>query len=83
MNIETTKRGFEILTHPAYPPLSGDSRIAGQSSIVGDYPDAMVRPGTSALWISSHHHLNREEVADFIKHLQNWLDTGSLSTTDA
>ena len=77
MEVVRTERGFQILLHPTC--LSGEkSRIAQQSSAIGDYCDAIERPGTSALWIGNDHHLNREEVRSLIDHLQRWLETGSL-----
>lgn len=79
MKVRASDRGFLSVHHPVYPPTSQeDDLVVTQSSIVGDYPDAMERPGTSALWFGFHHHLNREEVAQLVKHLQAWLDTGSL-----
>jgi hypothetical protein len=78
MKIERTQRGFEYLSHPEYPEEDPqkDRMLAQQSSIIGDYDDSMDRPGSSALWISEHHHLNRKEVAELINHLQHWLNTG-------
>ena len=57
-------------------------RLFQESSAKGDYEDSLDRPGSSFLWIGRNHHLNREEVAEFVKHLQRWLDTGSLSVED-
>lgn len=80
MKIEQTERGFDVLDHDAYPPgTSMPTRLAQQSSVVGDYDDAMTRPGSSALWIGVSHHLNREQVAQFVAHLTHWLETGSLA----
>lgn len=79
MKINKSDRGFEFLDHEVYPPgADHDSRLASQSSVVGDYEDSFERPGSSALWVGMHHHLNREEVAQFVSHLQHWLDTGKL-----
>ena len=72
--------GFASLEHPAHT-LQDDVveiPLAVQSSALGSYPDAVYRPGTSALWIGERHHLDREEVAQFVLHLQCWLETGSL-----
>lgn len=83
MNVILSVRGFDFLVHPAYPPDSDKStRLASASSAVGDYPDAMDRPGTSFLWIGDNHHLDREEVAAFVQHLQAWLATGRLAIAD-
>jgi len=78
MEIERSERGFDFLIHPAYLPEDDFSRLASQSSAIRDYEDAWDRPGSSCLWIGEHHHLNREEVAQFVAHLQAWLNTGSL-----
>ena len=85
MNLITHDRGFELLVHPAYLSKSDEEltpRLVLQSSVIGDYPDAYRRPGTSALWIGEHHHLNRDEIAQLICHLQWWLRTGSLKLKD-
>lgn len=77
MKYSTTNRGFGIVEHPSY--LSQEvSRLVQSSSKIGDYEDAFDRPGTSALWIGEDHHLDREEVAKLVEHLQAWLTTGSL-----
>jgi hypothetical protein len=78
MTHSRTLRGFELVEHPNYPPDGTESRLVQESSIVGDYEDALDRPGTSALWVGDHHHLNREEVAELVSRLQSWLSTGSL-----
>ncbi len=79
MHITTTARGFRVLEEAVYasePVIR--SRLAQESSTIGDYPDSFDRPGSSRLWIGADHHLNREQVAEFIAHLQHWLDTGRL-----
>lgn len=79
MNVERSDRGFQYLRHDTYLPENAKhSRLASQSSAIGEYEDSMERPGSSYLWIGEHHHLNREEVAQFVAHLQDWLETGSL-----
>jgi hypothetical protein len=81
MKVTKSDRGFEFLNHDAYIPADRGKydRLASQSSAVGEYDDAYDRPGSSALWIGEHHHLNREEVAQLVKHLKAWLKTGTLS----
>lgn len=86
--VELSSRGFESL-------IGFD---VAMSSSVGDYPDAMGRPGTSALWINGNLY-NREAVRklvdiaaadshhrpDFrgcLKNLQSWVETGSLIPTE-
>ena len=82
MDVRTTDRGFPVIEHPQYGGSRGRPvqmlRLVQQSSAVGEYDDAFERPGTSFLWIGAHHHLNREEVAQLVKHLRGWLKTGSL-----
>lgn len=69
------ERGFIETLHWVYPPSAEvENRIVCESSIVGDYEDALDKPGSSALWVGSSHHLNREEVADLIHRMQHWLD---------
>lgn len=83
MVVTKSNRGFEQLKHAVYVERpESDDRLAAASSVIGDYPDAFERPGTSALWIGQEHHLNREEVAEFVKHLNNWLETGRLEVAD-
>lgn len=77
MTNDLTDRGFQVVTHPGYGgevPL----RLVQQSSAVGDYPDAVDRPGSSALWVGISHHLDREQVAELAKVLVHWLATGDL-----
>ena len=77
MKIIRSDRGFLYLVHPAY--VDGElKRLVAHSSAIGDYEDSWERPGTSYLWIGEDHHLDREEVAQLIEHLQHWLATGSL-----
>lgn len=79
MKVVKTERGFEVLEHPAYPTTGQSVRVAQQSSAIGPYGDAFDRPGTSYLWLGDHHHLGREDVAELVRHLNNWLETGKLS----
>lgn len=87
MRITKSDRGFQFLEHDTYPSdrsKNANARLASQSSLINpEYEDAMSRPGSSYLWIGEHHHLDREQVARFVAHLQSWLDTGSLEPTKA
>lgn len=85
MKAEKTVRGFVVVTNAKYPPDGTETRLIQESSIVGYYDDAYDRPGSSALWIGEHHHLNREEVAELILWLDHWLNNGRLAvdTTNA
>jgi len=74
----TTERGFQRIESAAYLSPAVLARVAQQSSVIGDYTDSFDRPGTSALWVGSEHHLNREEVAELRDALTHWLDTGKL-----
>jgi hypothetical protein len=83
MKAEKTVRGFVVVTHAKYPPDGTETRLAQESSVVGDYDDAFDRPGSSALWIGDNHHLNREEVAELILRLNHWLSKGRLAVDTA
>lgn len=78
MQVETAGRGFRILKHKAYLADNKYERLAQESSAIGDYEDSFDNPGSSYLWISEHHHLNREEVKQLIDHLNHWLETKRL-----
>lgn len=79
MKVERTDRGFQVLKHEVYPPgAAKPDRLVQQSSAIGEYPDSFDRPGSSFLWVGDNHHLSREEVRQFVTHLQSWLDTGYL-----
>jgi hypothetical protein len=79
MKVTLTHRGFEWIDHPTRGNEPGIDRLVSQSSAVGDYDDALDRPGTSFLWIGADHHLNRNQVRELIAHLTAWVDTGSLA----
>lgn len=78
-----TPRGFETarFTDAYEEPCSVQA-----SSIVGEYDDALDRPGTSALWIgvdrgdgtSERMHLSRDQVGGLAAMLHRWLTTGRL-----
>jgi hypothetical protein len=72
-----TERGFVWVSHPNYSD-TGESRLIGESSAVGDYADSSDKPGSSFLWVGTHHHLNRAEVEELISRLKHWLREGSL-----
>jgi hypothetical protein len=87
MKFEETPRGFELVEHETYPPKDAQhdpspfpdsTRLVQQSSAIGNYPDAMEKPGSSFLWVGQHHHLNRDDVRELAERLQAWLTTGSL-----
>ena len=79
MIAKKNERGFICVKHPRYcnPPCP-DEPLIQESSAIGDYDDAMDRPGSSFLWVGEAHHLNREEVKEMIERMQYWLDTGRL-----
>jgi len=78
MKFERNNRGFGMLIHEKYPYDGTIERVAQHSSAIGDYKDSFDKPGSSYLWVGENHHLNREEVKELVKHLKNWLKTGSL-----
>ena len=75
MQIDYNQRGFQVLVAESYPERL-PTRLVGQSSVVGDYDDALERPGSSAIWVGDEHHLSREQVMQLIDHLQCWVETG-------
>ncbi len=81
MIITKNRQGFPSLCHEVYgPEKQDDTRLLTQSTMIGDhYHDGFMRPGTSYLWVGRHWHLNREEVAEMVKYMQNWLETGDLN----
>jgi hypothetical protein len=74
MKITTSDRGFRYVTSPSYTNHAKSERLISESSAIGEYEDALDNPGSSYLWIDSHHHLNREEVRQLIGYLQYWLE---------
>ncbi len=79
MKVEKSERGFEFLMHKGYPDPAS-TRIASESSVIGNYEDSMDIPGSSYLWIGDNHHLNRAEVQQLIHHLTHWVQHGTLNT---
>lgn len=79
MKVTRTERGFEKIERVVYADDDATmARLVQASSAIGDYEDAFENPGSSYLWIGPVAHLNREEVAELIQHLQSWVSTGSL-----
>lgn len=78
MMVIVSDRGFQMIVHPRYVPPHDEIRVVGISSAIGDYDHSFDRPGSSALWIGDHIHLNRDEVLELICRLQLWLATGKL-----
>lgn len=75
-----TSRGFEVL-------VGTDTRVQ-QGSAIGEYADALERPGSSFLWIGEIQYDRDEVFAALVNGLvpddvrpfvQAWSDTGSLS----
>jgi hypothetical protein len=78
MKAKKTERGFVVVLHNVYGDESLKERLIKESSIMGDYEDAVDNPGSSALWVGKDHHLNREEVQELISRMQYWLDNKRL-----
>lgn len=78
MKIEVSSRGYQHVLHPEYLDETKVTRLISQSSAIGDYEDAMDRPGSSFLWIGANHHLNREQVAELKNLLALWLESGNF-----
>jgi len=76
MKLRITERGFErVEFHDGY----GECSIQ-ESSAIGEQDGAYENPGSSFLWFGTRDraHLSRALVAETIKRMQAWLDTGSL-----
>lgn len=73
-----THRGFIAVMHEKYAEQGEMTRLIQESSAIGDYPESLIIPGSSYLWVGRDHHLNREEVAELITRMQHWLKTGML-----
>jgi hypothetical protein len=78
MKLVENSRGFFVIEGNEYPDQEKVSRIIQESSAIGDYSDSFDRPGSSYLWIGNNHHLNREEVLQLVKYMNNWLKNGRL-----
>jgi hypothetical protein len=79
LRVMHSPRNFELIAHAVYPPNKGaKAPIVRASSAIGRYPDAFQRPGSSYLFIGDHHHLCREQIAELVGYLQNWLKSGHL-----
>lgn len=82
MDVKKTSRGFELIDLPEHVATTAGRperrRLVQQSSAVGDYPDALAKPGSSYLWVGKDHHLDRSQVGELVAHLTRWLATGSL-----
>lgn len=79
--VQYTGRGFEYIEIPSYDKKGEKVGLVQASSAIGNYDDSMGWPGSSYLWIgegTNRPHLDREDVAGLVRHLQNWLETGSL-----
>jgi hypothetical protein len=74
--------GLQCLVDSEFEDTKQVSPMVIQSSERGHYYDARDRPGSSYLYIGQKHQLCREEVAQLIAHLTNWLAKGQL-TDDA
>ena len=75
MKTKTSGRGFRYVVAEKYQNEPGEyTRLIGESSAIGNYPDALEDPGSSFLWVGEDHHLSREDVGELIEVLQHWLD---------
>lgn len=77
MRCKETDRGFRMIEAPIYEGRQ-PTRLVWESSAIGDYPDAMKRPGSSYLYIGTEHLLNREQVKELVDRLSHWLEQGRL-----
>ena len=77
MIVTYSSRDFEWIERESYPDKE-TMPLVRASSAIGNYENSFDNPGSSFLWVGKDFHLNREEVAELIQHMQAWLDTGSL-----
>lgn len=84
MKIETTERGFN---YSKFKDHNGRECSLQQSSAIGDYEDSWDRPGSSFVWLGvdeapeglgTRMHLDRRQVGEICRRLENWFETGSL-----
>lgn len=84
--VKRTPRGFQYVEF-----LDRNDVDCGlqQSSAIGEYDDAMDRPGSSFVWLGPNHmteqtrmHLSRTDVAALIETLGRWLDRGTFICDD-
>lgn len=79
MKTEKTDRGFIVVFEAKYASQPEEfTCLICESSVIGNYENAMSTPGSSALWVGQEHHLNREQVKELIERMQYWLDHGRL-----
>ena len=64
--VTQTVSGFEQVEHPDYNDVGITKTLILQSR------DPM------CLWFGRDHYLNSGQVADLVRHLSHWLETGSL-----
>jgi len=84
MRTKKADRGFVAVVEEKYQNKPGEfTRLMQESSAIGNYEDSFDIPGSSFLWIGQDHHLNREQIKQFIDHLQYWIDNKRLNVDDA
>lgn len=83
MDIRRTSRGFEIVE---FNDANGVACSLQQSSAIGQYPEAMEKPGSSFVWLGASKqgepvrmHLDREMVRQLRNLLTSWLGDGRFS----
>ncbi len=76
MTENKSERGFQSIECEPY--LQGNTILIAQSSAIGNYKDAIKKPGSSYLWVGHYHCLNREQVTQLRDYLNRWLEDGRL-----
>jgi hypothetical protein len=68
MKLEKSDRGFMFVMHKNYTD-SDVTRVISESSAgpLGKY-----------LWVGQNHLITRAEAKQLVKHLQRWIETGTL-----
>ncbi len=80
-SIDDNGRGFRRATADTYLDSEnepGNRLVVAESSAIGDYEDALKKPGSSFLWVGSYHHLCRGEIRVLAGLLLHWLQKGRL-----
>jgi len=78
METKKSGRGFNALIEKEYLEPNSETVLVSESSAIGDYEDSFDNPGSSYLWFGDNHHLDREQVAQVVKALNNWLENKRL-----
>ena len=77
MNKFVTDLGLQRIMHRVHAGIE-QTVVVGQSVASRPDPDVLTQPGSSYLWLSGGHHLDRQEVRELMRYLSHWVNTGRL-----